>query len=239
MIQFFEPDITNTHCLGPEESGHCIRVLRRKPGDRIYVTDGKGKRFECEIIKADSRKVGLQILSETEIDKSWNFRLTVAVAPTKNADRMAWLVEKCTEIGVDRIIFMDCRHSERHNVNIERLRRNGVSAMNQSLKTRMPEIIGMTPIREVLNLEGDKYFGYCDSQTERKDFSRTLFTRPKAESIIIAIGPEGDFSAEEVKEMRGAGFEAVTFGDERLRTETAALYGATAAHIVYTLKENN
>lgn len=232
MIQFYAPDIRENLQLSPEESVHCIRVLRKKAGDEIWITDGCGLRYRCVITVADPRGVRIEILSATEIDKSWDFNLTIAVAPTKNADRMAWLVEKCTEVGVDRIIFMECRHSERKNINVSRLRRNAISAMNQSLKTRLPEIPDLQPFDRILELEGEKYFGYCDFTTERVDYAMALVSNRAPGNIIVAIGPEGDFSPEEVNAMKEAGFLAVTFGDERLRTETAAFYSATAAHIL-------
>lgn len=228
MIQFYSPDIENTHALGVEESGHCVRVLRKKEGDIIYVTDGKGDRFECIIKNADSRVVKLEILNTEKIKKSWAFNITLVVAPTKNADRMAWLVEKCTEIGIDSIYFLDCRRNERKNINIDRLRRNAISAMNQSLKTRLPQICGMVKFDRVTELPGEKFFGYCNTQLERKDFVKEL---SPGSDVVIVIGPEGDFSEEEVDFMLKKEFRAVTFGEERLRTETAALYGVTAIHV--------
>lgn len=229
MIQFYAPDIRDSHALGQEESSHCVRVLRKKAGDRISVTDGKGLRYECRIIKADPRRVELEVEGETSIPKSWPNTITLAVAPTKNADRMAWLVEKATEIGVDRICFIGCRFSERKNVNVERLRRNAVSAMNQSLKARLPEINDMTHLKSILNMDGEKFFGYCDSDSERSVFVEEY--NPKTD-VVVAIGPEGDFSPEEVTALKEAGFRPVTFGDERLRTETAALYAVTAIHVI-------
>ena len=230
MIQFYSSDIESTGKLGAEESVHCARVLRKRCGDIIYVTDGKGCRYECRILDASTRGVTLEILSRTEVSKGWSHNITLAVAPTKNADRMSWLVEKAMEIGVDRIIFLKCEHSERKNINIDRLRRNAISAMNQSLKTHLPELQEMTSLENLLKESGQKFFGYCDSMEERVRFV-DVFTGN--EDIVICIGPEGDFSSREVKMMRENGFEAVTFGDERLRTETAALYGLCGAHILY------
>lgn len=236
MIQFYSPDIKDTNTLGPEESLHCAKVLRKKRGDLIYVTDGKGTRYECRIISANSRSVEVEILSEEKIPKGWNFELTLAVAPTKNADRMAWLVEKATEIGVDRILFLQCRHSERKTVNIDRLRRNAISAMNQSLKTLLPAIEGMVSPRELTIAGGKGVFGYCDRETKRRAFTGVY---KGEEDITIVIGPEGDFSKEEVELLTEKGFAAVTFGEERLRTETAALYGVTAAHVISEIKRKD
>lgn len=233
MIQFYAPDLTETLTLGAEETAHCVKVLRKKPGDHIFVTDGRGKRFDCIISEINKKGVSLEILSSEEIPKNWDFRIVLAVAPTKNADRMAWLVEKATEIGVDEIRFIDCRFSERKQVNIERLRRNAVSAMNQSLKTRLPEIIEIKPLSSIHSLKGEKFFGYCSREMERLEFSKEYVG---CRDVVIAIGPEGDFSAEEVEKLIEVDFKAVTFGNERLRTETAALFAVAATHIINELK---
>lgn len=231
MIQFYAPNLRETLTLGPEESGHAIRVLRKKRGDLIAVTDGKGTRFSCRIEDPNPRGVKISIEGEEEISKNWKGIITVAVAPTKNADRMAWLVEKCTEIGIDRIVFLNCRHSERKHINIERLRRNAISAMNQSLKTVLPEIEGPVDPAKLVE-RGQKYLGYCDRGIERKEFAKEYIA---GEDVTLAIGPEGDFSPEEVETMMKNGFKPVSFGDERLRTETAALYGVTAVHVIEQL----
>lgn len=236
MIQFYSPDIEKTGLLGPEESQHCVRVLRKKEGETIYVTDGCGRRYECRIADADPRRTRLEIISSEPVEKSWNYKITIAVAPTKNADRMAWLVEKCTEIGVDRIVFVKCRNSERKTVNTERLRRNAISAMNQSLKTHLPEITEIMPLSAIVELEGEKYFGFCDVNTERLELAGEY---EGERDVVIAIGPEGDFSEEEVEMLKDAGYRAVTFGDERLRTETAAMYGLTAVHVISDREKTN
>lgn len=233
MIQFYSPDITSTLLLDKEEASHCVRVLRKKAGDTVYVTDGRGMRYKCLIIEANPHRVRLEIKGEELIPKAWDISVTIAVAPTKNADRMAWLVEKATEIGVDRIIFLRCRHSERKGINIDRLRRVAVSAMNQSLKTILPVLEEGFSLEAILGLKGQRYFGYCDAETERKEFVKEY---SGMNDIVIAIGPEGDFSSEEVEAMVKAGYMPVTFGQERLRTETAALYGLTAAKVLNTLK---
>ena len=236
MIQFYSPDVKDTLTLGPEESGHCVRVLRKKAGDIIFVTDGKSRRYECVITDANPRGVNLEVVKSWHVAKGWEGEITLAVAPTKNADRMSWLVEKCTEMGVDRICFIKCDHSERKHLNAERLRRIAASAMNQSLKTRIPEISEMVSLDEIKDRPGKKYFGYCDAAEERKEFSKELMGSA-SDIITVVIGPEGDFSREEAERMKAAGFEAVTFGKERLRTETAALYGIAAIHAIENAKE--
>ena len=231
MIQFYAPEIATERALPADESAHCVRVLRMRQGDRISVVDGKGGRYECLIADPSPKRLGLEIESVIEEANPWPFRLTLAVAPTKNADRMEWLVEKAVEIGVDEIVFVDCQRSVRHKMSTARLRRIAVSAMNQSLKARLPEIRELTPFREFIEEEGrgEKYFGYCNSGMERCDFVHTA--TPGADMTIM-IGPEGDFSESEVAEAMKAGYRPVTFGEQRLRTETAALYGVQAAHIL-------
>lgn len=238
MIQFYSPDIEKSGLLPPEESVHCVKVLRKREGDIIYVTDGKGRRYECRILEAFTRGVRLHIVSSTIVKKTWANEIVLAVAPTKNADRMAWLVEKSVEIGVDCIIFLKCSHNERKSINIERLRRNAISAMNQSLKTELPVLRDLTSLDSLIKEYShcQALFGYCDIKEERRLFVNT-FNPDK--NLLLCIGPEGDFSKEEVAEMKTANFLPVTFGDERLRTETAALYALCGAHILYDKNNNN
>lgn len=234
MIQFYSPDIESTLVLPAEESLHCSRVLRKKEGDEIFVTDGKGSRFECVVEKADPKKTTVRILNKISEPKGWRNRITVAVAPTKNIDRMSWLVEKAVEIGVDDIVFVDCRRNERHKLSVDRLRRVAVSAMKQSLKTVLPQMGEMMSLKDLLNQNngGGKFFGYCDENTERKNFASDY---TKGSDVVILIGPEGDFSPEEVELLKESGFIPVTFGESRLRTETAALFGINAVHVLNSL----
>lgn len=230
MIQFFAPDIETTGTLPETESGHCCRVLRMKEGDRITVTDGQGHRFECVITEAHPKHTAVEILSTEEIKPWWGFRLELCVAPPKNADRMEWLVEKAVEIGVDRIVMMRCDRSERKNQRIDRLEKIAVSAMNQSLKTNRTEITGPVPFREIINdgFSGFRCLGYCDDSYPLLSFANEY----KGGDVRILIGPEGDFSPEEVSTAVERGYIPVTFGGSRLRLETAALYAAVAAHVV-------
>lgn len=249
MIQFYSPDVRKTNMLDSSESQHCVKVLRKKEGEKIYVTDGEGTRFECLIVKGDTKGVKVSVLSEEKITKNWIGTLSLIVAPTKNADRMAWLVEKCTEIGIDRIIFVKCDRSERKTVNTDRLIRNAASAMNQSLKTIMP-VLEVLDFKDILTLNGYKYFGYCSPEVERFKFvdayknvikqfitegKKTDTVSTQGPDVVIAIGPEGDFSQDEVCSLLKSGYRAVTFGDERLRTETAAMYSVAAFHITNDL----
>lgn len=230
MIQFYAPDIEATGVLPETESGHCCRVLRMKEGDHIFVTDGRGHRFECEIIDPHPKHTGVEILAMEEIGPWWGFRLELCVAPSKNADRMEWLVEKAVEIGVDRIVLMKCARSERKILRTDRLEKIAVSAMNQSLKTSKTIIEGPVPFKEIVTdgFSGFKCLGYCDDAYHLRSFAREY----KGGDLRILIGPEGDFTPDEVASAVEHGYIPVTFGGSRLRLETAALYSAVAAHVV-------
>lgn len=230
MIQFYAPDIRTSGILPESESIHCCRVLRLKEGDTIFATDGKGRRFECVILEAHPKHTAVEIINETEIKPWWGFRLEICVAPSKNADRMEWLVQKSVEIGVDRIVLMKCRRSERKVMKSERLAKIAVSAMNQSLKTNLVEITEVVDFRQLVSdgFSGFKCMGYCDDAIPLKSFADEY----KGGDVRILIGPEGDFTPEEVELAMQCGYLPVTFGGSRLRLETAALYACVAAHVI-------
>lgn len=235
MIRFYSPDIEETAQLPEVESGHCCRVLRMKVGDRVYVVDGKGKEYECEIIDAHPKHTSLKIISSKEEKKHWNERIVLAVAPTKNIDRIEWMLEKVVEIGVDEIVLLKCEHSERKNVNEDRLLKIIISAMKQSLKSTLPLFRGLIPFSEFMNQTDtiNRYMGYCDDNTERREYAKTY---PGNQDLTILIGPEGDFSPAEVALAIEKGFQPVTFGESRLRTESAALFAVTTTHVVDQIK---
>ncbi len=239
MIQFYAPEVESTGLLPESESGHCCRVLRLKEGDEVYVTDGKGNRFRCVIVSAHPKHTAVEITGREEVPNHWHSTITLAVAPTKHSDRMEWMLEKVVEIGVDRIVLLRCRRSERKDIKTDRLDRVIVSAMKQSLKGVKPILTEMTDFRRFIEeFSGDsatqKFFGYCDDEYPRKEFAE--YCSPDSPTVIM-IGPEGDFAPEEVKMAVEAGFTPVTFGKSRLRTETAALYGVTAVHVIDQLKK--
>ena len=232
MIQFYSPDIESTLKLPESDSGHCVRVLRHQIGDVIDVIDGCGNMYKCKIIDAHPKHVGVEIIEKSPIPLPWDYNVTIAVAPTKLMDRMEWMVEKLTEIGVNSIVLLLCEHSERREIKRERLIKTAVSAMKQSLKSVLPDISEMTNLSTFINQlddSCDKFVAYCD-----KDMPRTLLAteiKPKHDTIIL-IGPEGDFSPSEVKMLIENGFKAVSLGDCRLRTETAAINSCDTIHII-------
>lgn len=235
MIQFFAPDIQSTGILPQEDSLHCIRVLRHREGDLISVIDGMGHRYSCRITGADPRATAIEIESVEDLPPHWGCRLSLAVAPTKNMDRMEWMVEKAVEIGVDRITPILCHHSERKVLKPERLRKIAVAAMKQSLKATLPVIDDLTPLDHYLREPhpGDKFMGYCDRNFPLLNLAREA--HPLTDTSIL-IGPEGDFSPAEVEMAVKAGFVPVTFGLSRLRTETAAIVALDTLHILSQLR---
>lgn len=236
MIQFYAPDILETGMLPEADSGHAIRVLRMREGDMLQVVDGKGHLYTCTIVTAHSKHTTLTINDVKRVEPVWNNRITIAVAPTKNNDRMEWLVEKLVEIGINRFVPVKCARSERKELKTERLRKIAVSAMKQSLKAILPEIDEMTPLTTFLaeNNSAQKFVGYCDETTERRLFSRSI--RPGAD-VNVLIGPEGDFTPEEIDSCCRAGYIPITMGDNRLRTETAALVACDTVHIINQLHQ--
>lgn len=235
MIQFFAPDIEINATLPESDSAHCIRVLRMKEGDTITVIDGKGYIYNCRLLDANPKRATVDILSKTFQPTFWKNNITVAVAPTKHLDRMEWLVEKLTEVGVNNIVPLLCRYSERKEIKTERLQKIAISAMKQSLKTFLPEILPMTPIAEFLRNDNSeqKFVAYCAPQIPRQLLS-SLYVPNK--SVTILIGPEGDFSQEEITAAIQFGYKPITLGEARLRTETAAFVACDTCHILNQLK---
>lgn len=231
MIRFYSPDIESAGNLPVQESGHCIRVLRHRVGDEIDVVDGKGCVYHCRITDADPRCVGVEVMAKQAEPSHWHRRITLAVAPTKNADRMEWLAEKVTEMGIDRLVLLRCEHSERKAMKTDRLQRVMLSAMKQSLKATLPDLIGPVSFAEFLESvkkEDCKWIAHCEEDKPRESLLNHL--PRQQQDIVILIGPEGDFSPSEIEEALQKGFTPVTMGRSRLRTETAALFAVAALH---------
>lgn len=235
MIRFHSPDLLSTHTLPEVESQHCVRVLRHRAGDTVEVVDGVGNLYTCRLLDEHTKHTALEIISTTPMPPTWKGNITIAVAPTKLMDRMEWMVEKLTEIGVDRIVPLLCERSERREIKEERLRRIAVSAMKQSLKATMPVISPMTPVKAFTSSIPSgtlKCVAYCDRDTPRSLLCDTL--TPGSDTVIL-IGPEGDFTPAEITHILDHGFKAVSLGEQRLRTETAALVACNTVHIINQL----
>jgi 16S rRNA (uracil1498-N3)-methyltransferase len=212
--------------LSAEESKHATKVLRKKEGDILNFTDGKGGFYKAKITVADTRKCRLEIISSEQKEKQHNYHLHIAIAPTKNMDRFEWFLEKATEIGIDEITPIICSRSERKVIKTERCNRILLSAMKQSLKFHVPKLNEAISLNDFIkqDFEGTKYIAHCEegNKTELKE-------KKKEKRTLMLIGPEGDFSPTEIEMVLQYQFKAVSLGTSRLRTETA---GIIAAHTI-------
>ena len=237
MQLFYCKDITpNAFCtLDAEESRHAVRVLRLREGDELNVTDGRGNLYRCRIVTADDRACVIEAAEQEFSALHSPFSIHLAVAPTKNPSRMEWLVEKAVEIGVGEITLLNCDHSERTFLKTDRLEKLAVSAMKQSLHTLLPEIHPAVSLRDWLNSQLSivnsqlKFIAHCESDKPRTPLATAL--KPGCDAVVL-IGPEGDFSPEEIALALDCGFLPVSLGPSRLRTETAALYAVTAFNLI-------
>ena len=240
MQLFYAPDITPPlYTLNEEESKHCIKVLRLEVGDTLHVTDGKGNMHLCRITVADARRCQIQIVSTEEEFEKMPYELTMAVAPTKNIERFEWFLEKATEVGVTRFVPIVCDHSERRIIKHDREIRVITSAVKQSLKAYHPALDELTPLRKLIAepFDGDKFIAHCDSSFDEKGAKRVYLPSiiKKNQKIMILIGPEGDFSPEEINFALENGFRPISLGEQRLRTETAAVVATVMTAVCNTL----
>jgi 16S rRNA (uracil1498-N3)-methyltransferase len=236
VIQFFAPDIATNPTLPEGESHHCVKVLRMQPGADVEIIDGKGSRYHCRLLEAHAKHAVVEIVERTPMPLPWTYSLTIGVAPTKHLDRMEWLVEKLTEVGVNCFAPLLCDRSERKELKIERLDKIAVSAMKQSLKAVMPTLMPLTPIKQIITqtTAEQRFICYCDDTVERRTLAQEV---RQGADVSILIGPEGDFSPREVELALAHGFVPVTLGDNRLRTETAALFAASTVHTINQLQK--
>jgi 16S rRNA (uracil1498-N3)-methyltransferase len=233
MHIFYTPDISGkTYTLNENESKHCIRVLRLKKGDEINLVDGNGGYYVAQIINDNPRSCELEVKKVVKDFEKRSYYFHLAIAPTKNPDRLEWLVEKAVEIGIDEFTPVICEHSERKKLNIDRLERIAIAAMKQSVKAYKP-LINDAASFESLIARADsqvKLIAHCEEQS-----GKTINTfYQKGQSVICLIGPEGDFSKYEIQAAAKAGFEGITLGKSRFRTETA---GLVVCHTIYFLNQ--
>jgi len=235
MNLFFTPDInSNIYQLNREESFHCVKVLRLKEGEIIYLTDGNGSLFECKIISPDIKACTVEVINTVEKFNAKNYYLHIAIAPTKNIARIEWFIEKAVEIGIDEITPLICEHSERTTINYQRFEKIIISAMKQSVKAYKPMLNEPSKFQTIVkNSEiENRFIAYCEISTQ------SLLSKicPIGEKVLILIGPEGDFSKNEVDLALENSFKIISLGKSRLRTETA---GLIACHTVSLLNEQN
>jgi len=227
MQLFYNPSLDNSFKqfnFSQEESKHIVKVLRKKEGHILTITNGKGYLFEAKILDANPKKCKAEIIT-TKKSITPLHSLHLAVAPTKMNDRFEWFLEKATEIGVTEITPILCEHSERKVIKPERLEKVLQSAMKQSLQTYLPKLNPLTNYQDFIKTTtGDlKFIAHCEEE-EKVELKRRLAAD---KDVVILIGPEGDFSNQEIKTAHENGFVPVSLGKNRLRTETAAIYACT------------
>lgn len=234
MHLFYTPDITTeTYTLNEEESKHCVRVLRLKEGDKIQLIDGVGGFYEAEITDNNPKRCSVKIIdAKKEVGKR-NWQLHIAIAPTKSMDRLEWFVEKATEMGIDEVTLINSINSERNIVKTERIQKVAISAIKQSLKAYLPKINEVVNFKILIasakDFKGEKFIAHCNYRGTLPHI-KTQYT-PKQNALVL-IGPEGDFTIEEVKFALDNGFKEISLGESRLRTETAALYACAALNVM-------
>lgn len=233
MHLFYKPDISGSSVVLDEtESKHCIKVLRLTLGEQVQFVDGFGGLYTAKITDADARRCKLEIIhKEKEFGKK-DFQIHIAIAPTKNIERFEWFLEKATEIGIDEITPLLSEHSERKIINADRLEKIMVSAIKQSVKAYLPKLNQLTFFDSFIKIpfDGLKFIAHCNEGEKvlLQDSVR------KNKDVLILIGPEGDFSEREVRVAMENGFEEISLGQSRLRTETA---GIVACHTVNLINE--
>ncbi len=231
MHVFYTPDIQdNAYVLSDTESKHAVRVLRVNAGDKVLLTDGKGTLYHAEVALPNPKRCALNILKTEHVAAERPYRLHIAIAPTKNIDRLEWFLEKATEIGIDEITPILSFHSERKVIKEERLEKVLVAAMKQSIKAWKPRLNPILPFKEFISAQHQEevYIAHC--HPSNKTPLAQLCAPHK--NLTVLIGPEGDFSVEEVELAMQAGATAISLGASRLRTETA---GLVACHTVNLL----
>lgn len=246
---FYVPDAANQVELPAEEATHALRVLRLKGGDEIFLMDGEGSFFRAEVTAASSKRCLYEIKEEMPQQRAWKGHIHLAIAPTKMMERIEWMAEKATEIGFDELSFLNCQFSERKVVKTPRIDKIVISAVKQSHKAWKPVVNELVSFKEFIQTPrpGRKFICHCYEEVEKKDFfteisgvlneapAATESSNADAADITVLVGPEGDFSIDEVRLALENGYESVSLGTSRLRTETAGLVAVHMAHIARRL----
>lgn len=224
MNLFYSAEKSGNFWILDEDEVRHLRVLRLNPGEIVHVTDGKGKIYECRIDQIQKKSASLEEISWNEPEAIFR-KLTLYLSPVKNPDRMEWMVEKLTEIGIGQIGFIETENSERHHLKFERLQRKIISAGKQSLKGYFPVLLPMQKLSDIIRspIEGIKVVAHCHEPSNRVYFGEMS---KNDENITVLIGPEGDFTRDEVLLCVQLGYREISLGDSRLRTETAAVVAA-------------
>ena len=231
---FYVPDAGNVTEMPQEEALHALRVLRIKSGDEINLMDGEGNFYRAEVTLAATKRCLYEVKEKLPQQPTWHGHVHLAIAPTKMMDRIEWMAEKATEIGFDELSFLNCKFSERKNIRTVRLDKIIVSAVKQSHKAWKPIVNSMVSFKEFINTprKGRKFICHCYEEVEKKDLFAELQKPYDDEGdVTILVGPEGDFSIDEVKLAIANGYESVSLGTSRLRTETAGLMAVAMSNL--------
>lgn len=233
MNLFYVPEILSAHVLPEDESYHCAKVLRMRHSDVIHIIDGIGNLYEAVITFPDAKMTRFEIKDVKENFGKRPYNLHVAIAPTKNIDRFEWFVEKAVEIGIDTITPLMCRHSERKTIKHDRIEKIALAATKQSLKAYLPKIKPMVNFNDFVeqSSECQRFIAHCHNTPKEHLFAVCMPTQ----STLVMIGPEGDFSEQEVALASKHGFVSITLSDSRLRTETAGVVAVNAIALKNTM----
>tara|TARA_B100002052_G_scaffold131625_2_gene120891 strand:- start:3282 stop:3971 length:690 start_codon:yes stop_codon:yes gene_type:complete len=229
MQLFYFENPRDEFTLSKEESNHVIKVLRKKKGDTLFFTDGKGNQYTVQIGSINKKSCSVVIIDKKKQDKLHKGYLHIAIAPTKNISRYEWFLEKSTELGIDEITPIICSNSERKVINHKRCNKIIISAMKQSIKYHLPKLNEITTFKQFnkKNIQQAKYIAHCHES------KKLIFHElKKTNKTTILIGPEGDFSKEEVDFALNNNFKSITLGKSRLRTETAAVKSVLINNII-------
>lgn len=230
---FYVPEAATAGELPAEEANHAVRVLRLKEGDEMMLMDGQGAFYRAEVTMSSSHHCLYAIKETLPQPRQWQGRVHLGIAPTKMAERMEWLVEKATEVGIDELSLLDCQFSERRQMKVARLEKILVSAMKQSRKAWKPELQDMQPFTSFIknHSTGRRYIAHCYEEVPRTNLFDELRQSSATDDALVLVGPEGDFSIDEVRQAVAAGFVSVDLGKSRLRTETAGLAAVMMMHL--------
>lgn len=230
MHVFYTPEIcTDAYTFVEAERRHAIQVLRLVAGDHIVLVDGRGGYYEASIVTATKKELSVHVDKGIQSYRKHKFHLHIAIAPTKNIERLEWFLEKATEAGIDEITTLNCDRSERKVVKEERLNKVITAAMKQSMQAYHPKLNPMTSFKEfVSKSKGNSFIAHCELG-EKKSLQNVLTT---GEACTILIGPEGDFTPMEIEMASKNGFIPITLGENRLRTETAAIVACIEANLI-------
>ena len=247
---FYVPQASEQDELPEEEARHAVRVLRLVEGDEIFIIDGEGSFYRCAITLAAPHHCAYEIVEKMPQQPTWQGHLHLAIAPTKDMGRMEWMAEKATEVGFDELSFLETQFSERKSLRVDRIDKIVIAAMKQSRKAWKPLVNALTPFRQFVDSHtvGRRFICHCYPEIARKDFFTAITASRQAalaapqgspsdteeahaEDITVLVGPEGDFSVDEVRYALAQGFESVSLGQSRLRTETAGLSAVMMAQL--------